>query len=696
MKSVLLAFGLLFGIHATTLAQLNLDVPVITAEQAIICNGQSAKLTANSILGLTSFNWYASLLASEPIATGTIFTTPPLFVSTTYYVTSVNAASAESIRTLTAIVVLPALDLPLATALKTVLCSGESTTLTVLNTDDNLTYQWYSSLTDTSDLATGTSYQTNNLFNTTIFYLASVNQDNCQSARTPVIVTVLTTLSVPLATAENPIVCNNQKTSLEVQNANNTLNYYWYDDININTPIDSGIVFETPILTETAIFYVNSKNDNDCYSLKTPVAITVIPALDIPLVSVDPLALCSGQKATLTASSLLNNNTFNWYANLTDVTPFHTGPTYTTPALVTSTTYFVTSSDNNGCESIKTPVLVFVSPSVDVVIPLPNDPVICSGKSTDITATSVLSNTKFYWFSSLTDTTILDSGAVFATPVLYETSTFWVASADENGCQSLRAPALVTILPNTETPDAIIFPSVYCAFDTIRLTGFGADDLGSFNWYTSETDTVALNSDNPFYYALTDDSVTLFIATQNVLGCESRRTAVTLVPKTPVFLTAPELSCNGESITWNPVPNASNYEFSTNGEVWTKHNSTALNGYTGQQIAVRATSKQICVEQTGPTAITTCAKTTSVISNTITPNDDGINDFWILPQAIVNQSNEINIVTETGKLVYQTKNYNNLNNLFGGSDIKAGTYFYQILLPNTGEQQTGYLTVLKP
>ena len=696
MKSVLLAFGLLFGICSTSLAQLNIDVPVITAEQAIICNGQVVKLTANSIIGLTSFNWYESILATEPIATGTTFITPPLFISTTYYVASVNASNTESIRTLTAIVVLPALDLPLASAEKPVLCSGESTKLNVINPDDNLTYQWFYGLTDTTPLATGISFETNNLFNTTTFYLASVNQDNCQSTRTPVIVTVLPTLSVPVATATNPIVCNNQQTRLEVQNVNNTLTYYWYDDVNSNTPLDSGIVFETPILTETVIFYVNSKNDNECYSLKTPVAVTVIPAIDIPIVSVDPSALCSGQKATLTASSLLNNNTFNWYANITDTTSFHSGSTYTTPPLTSSTTYYVTSSDNNGCESIKTPVLVFVSPSLDVVTALPDDPVLCSGKSTNITAASVLSNTKFYWFNSLTDTTVLDSGAVFTTPILYETTTFWVASVDENGCQSLRSPALVSILPNADTPDAIIFPSVYCAFDTIRLTGFGADELSSFNWYASATDTLALNTDNPFYYPLTEDSLTLYIATQNVLGCESRRTAVTIVPKTLVFLTAPELRCNGESITWNPVPNASNYEFSSNGEVWTKHNSTTLNGYAGQQVAVRATSKQTCVEQTGPTAVTTCTKTSNIISNTITPNNDGINDFWILPQEIINQPNEINIVTETGKLTYQTKNYNNLNNLFGGSNIKAGTYFYQIVLPNSGQQQTGFLTVLKP
>lgn len=697
MKSAMLAFGLLLSIHCNLLfAQINIDVPVITVEKPIICNGESTLLTANSIIGLTNFNWYDNLLATEPIATGKSFNTPPLFTSTTYYVASINNSNTESIRTLTAIVVLPAIDLPLATANKPVLCSGENTLLTVINANQNMTYHWFASLTDTVAIATGSSYQTINLFNTTTYYLASVNQDNCQSARTPIIVTVLPTLSVPIAVAEDPIICNNQATNLAIQNVNNTLTYYWYTNINSSNPIDSGIVFNTPTLTESTIYYVNSKNDNNCYSLKTPVTITVLPALDIPLVTVEPVIICNGKNATLTATSLVGNPVFSWYANITDTIPVFTGQIYITPPLFNSTTLYVTSSNNNGCESIKTPVLIVVAPSADAVTAIPNDPILCSGKKTSIQATSILSNNSFYWYENLTDVNPIDSGAVFTTPLLYETTTFWVSSIDENGCQSIRTPVLVTILPNTDTPNAIIFPSVYCAFDTIRLTGFGADELSSFNWYASATDTVVLNTENPFYYPLTIDTTTIYLATSNALGCESKRTAITIVPKAPIFLNAPELNCDGEKITWEPVSNASNYEFSSNGKAWERHNSTQLTGYAGKQIAVRATSKQTCVEHTGPASYITCAKTSEVISNTITPNNDGINDFWLLPQFLIEQPNEINIVTETGKLVYHTKNYNNLNNLFGGNNVNAGTYFFQIVLPTSGEQQTGYLTVLKP
>ena len=58
----------------------------ITTTNVTICNGNTATLTASIAgpIGATIY-WYNTLVGGAPIATGTTFTTPPLFATTTYY-----------------------------------------------------------------------------------------------------------------------------------------------------------------------------------------------------------------------------------------------------------------------------------------------------------------------------------------------------------------------------------------------------------------------------------------------------------------------------------------------------------------------------------------------------------------------------------------------------------------------------------
>jgi hypothetical protein len=64
------------------------------------------------------------------------------------------------------------------------------------------------------------------------------------------------------------------------------------------------------------------------------------------------LTVCSGQSATLTASSTtVASPVFKWYRSQIYATPFHEGPSYTTPALTATTTYYVSVSNAEVCEN---------------------------------------------------------------------------------------------------------------------------------------------------------------------------------------------------------------------------------------------------------------------------------------------------------------------------------------------------------
>ncbi|WJS94028.1 gliding motility-associated C-terminal domain-containing protein [Flavobacterium johnsoniae] len=95
-----------------------------------------------------------------------------------------------------------------------------------------------------------------------------------------------------------------------------------------------------------------------------------------------------------------------------------------------------------------------------------------------------------------------------------------------------------------------------------------------------------------------------------------------------------------------------------------------------------------------------------IVYNAISPNDDGLNDSFVIRGIDQFPDNEVEIYNRWGVKVYETKSYNESNNMFRGySDGRAtikrgdklptGTYFY-ILNYNTGKekkQKTGYLYI---
>jgi gliding motility-associated-like protein len=73
--------------------------------------------------------------------------------------------------------------------------------------------------------------------------------------------------------------------------------------------------------------------------------------------------------------------------------------------------------------------------------------------------------------------------------------------------------------------------------------------------------------------------------------------------------------------------------------------------------------------------------------NVITPNGDGINDVFVLPEA----GARLQVVNRWGKVVYESANY---QNDWGGSDLPAGVYFFYTVAPS-GKECRGWLHLLR-
>ncbi len=68
-----------------------------------------------------------------------------------------------------------------------------------------------------------------------------------------------------------------------------------------------------------------------------------------------------------------------------------------------------------------------------------------------------------------------------------------------------------------------------------------------------------------------------------------------------------------------------------------------------------------------------------VVPNVITPNGDGYNDVFILPEEIVIRENQVAIFNRWGKAVYKINNY---QNDWNGENLSSGVYYYQVIFDN--------------
>jgi gliding motility-associated-like protein len=93
-----------------------------------------------------------------------------------------------------------------------------------------------------------------------------------------------------------------------------------------------------------------------------------------------------------------------------------------------------------------------------------------------------------------------------------------------------------------------------------------------------------------------------------------------------------------------------------------------------------------------------------LVSEVITPNGDGDNDYWEIRGISAFEDNMVQIFNRYGEVVYKKENYQNEFNgrantrtqMNGGDGLlPTGTYFYIVKVYETGDSYTGYLYITK-
>ena len=320
----------------------------------------------------------------------------------------------------------------------TTICNGKSTTLTA---SGGTTYSW----------STGESASTITVSpSATVVYTVTATTGTFVAATT----TTVTVNPTPTVTAGGnaSILCKGKTTVLNASGANT---YVWSPAAGLSNPNISNPIAGP---TTSTNYTVTGTNTYGCKDTST-YSITVNPT---PTVSISGIkTICNGESTTLTASGA---SSYVWIPSGSLDNSSIANPVATP---TTSTNYFVTGTDVNGCTGTSTySVTVKTNPGIGVS----GIKTICNGKSTTLSASGASS---YVWSpsGSLSNSTI-------ANPVADPTSstTYTIIGTYLDGCTKTYT-CNITVNP---TPAVIISGNnTICSGSCVTLTASGAS---TYTW----------------------------------------------------------------------------------------------------------------------------------------------------------------------------------------------------------------------
>ncbi|WPU93816.1 gliding motility-associated C-terminal domain-containing protein [Mucilaginibacter sabulilitoris] len=532
-----------------------------------VCSGSFTTLSIVNPQAGVVYRWYDAQTNGTLLFTGTVFRTPNLTVTTTYYVEAANAGNCtSSSRTAVKVTVnqLPA-DPVLAVANPSV-CLGSPATLTIKTPQAGITYKWYSVATGGTALATGNSYKTAPITATTDFYVEAVNGTGCSSSsRTLAEVTVNPAPQAPvIANGTTAPTCAGSPAILSISNPQVLLTYKWYSAPTGGTALASGVTYTTPVLTTNTSYYAEASNSAGCTSAtRTKVDVIVNqlptgPTITTQAGSSTP-TVCSGGSAVLIATSTTANVSFKWYTAATGGSPIFTGAMYTTQPITAATTYYVEAvSNTSGCaSSTRTSVQVTIdntkapNPSIDAA-----GLTTCQNSAAVIRIANPVAGTIYNWYTAASGGSSIHVGSTYTTPVLTANTTYYVQATNAQSCNpSNRVPANVKVTPQPATPTFTVnSPVPVCRGSATTISVASPQANLTYNWYDSATKNNLIFTGTTFPTGPVNANATYYVEAVNG-SCESASLAsiqvnVVDAPGAPVLVNGGSVAgCQGGQVT---------------------------------------------------------------------------------------------------------------------------------------------------
>ncbi|MCO5287652.1 MAG: PKD domain-containing protein [Chitinophagaceae bacterium] len=441
-----------------------------TVQNAEYClNASATPLTATAAPG-NHLLWYNTATGGTGSTTAP---TPSTTVAgiTTYYVSQVSGSTnCESFRVPISVKVNPIPSITSATANNPVNCATATGYITLSGLDPSKNYQV--SFTK-AGIPTVITLQTNNSGNLIIPNLSAglytnifVSLAGCPSnAVGPFTLSDPNPPDAPVLSSNAPLCIGSSLNLSATTSTTGAVTFKWTGPNSFTSSLQNPVISNVSIAASGT--YYATVTQNNCTSATSSINIVVNALPAAP--STSPVSYCIDAVAsplTATGTSLL------WYTSPTGGTGSSTAPTPDTHTAGT-TYYYVSQTDNNGCESPRAALKVTIEPKPEA--PIGQNVEYClNAIAKPLTATASAGN-YLLWYNNETGGTGNTSAPVPPT-ISVGTITYYVSQVSgSTNCESKRVPISVKINPLPSITSATITNPVNCATATGSITLTGLD-----------------------------------------------------------------------------------------------------------------------------------------------------------------------------------------------------------------------------
>jgi gliding motility-associated-like protein len=429
----------------------------------------------------------------------------------------------------------------------------------------------------------------------------------------------------------------------------------------------SGDTTQSITVTESGVYTVTVTDENGCTGIVGQ-TITVLPNPVTEIVPDSQFPFCDGDVVTLTALGVPFIDDFEW----------SNGETSQTIQVTESGVYTVTVTNPLGCSSTASlPIGFLPLPNTDVFVN--GETSLCEGDEVTLTAIALPVLNSFEWSTGETSQTI----------TVTEAGSYSVTVTSAAGCEATSDPIDIDVVPGPTAdagPDQVI-----CIGDTVMLTTIGGDNVVWMPGGEGSTITVSPLDDTMYIVEVTNDGC-------NQVAVDTVNVAVQAYPTAnfgygdtnlgePVFFTDSSTVPPLFSWTW---------DF---GDGNTSNEQNPSNDYQepGEyEVTLIVSTSGGCTD----TAVEVIdVQELFIITNVLTPNDDGINDYVWITSSLADMI-EAKVYNRWGFSVWEGvgTDLRFSGKTSAGVDLEAGTYYYVIQV-NYGDlglkEFTGYITLIR-
>lgn len=580
------------------------------------------------------------------------------------------------------------------------ICPGDTVMLTARFTDDacvfpNRTFNWTwagggSATGDTIYVAPGA----------TTNYNVTVTSKGLYTSAPATIRVVVNNPLPPLVTGKFNYCVNEQFVPLEVQ-ADSVL---WYYTEAGGSPIPTYPTINTSLGAHKDTFYV-SQWQNGCISKpRTRVILSAANKPSPPIVET-PIYRCAGD---ITVPLEATGQNLVWYYFPTGGIPSTIAPT--PPTSVADTLSYFVAQDNDGCESDREQIDVFVVFRPNGLIEFSDDQICMNDTVTFGYYGSAFEDAGYIW-STPPSATYVDqvSGrgpirVIFQQPGKYD----FTLQVGYKGCFS---PVYAQSIQVDSIPSAVISAKDFVCPGAPELVSLETYDksIDTFRWdFGAGAETTHFSTDQGPYGVIWhqpgEQEITLTIIDGACDSVIKKKVDVRLYPDAKILVENPSTNgvyCAGDSIKFraNTINSATQYEWSPNryfDEYNTLSTAYGVVDFTGY-VKLHVTDQFGC-EATDSAEIKTepCCKLT--FPSAFSPNNDGKNDRFRLLNVNnmenYNRTNSLNydvktfrVVNRWGVTVFESNNeLMGWDGNFNGEPQDMGTYYWFISYMCGGKQ----------